>query len=94
LIPALAFGSDPRTSKSAFGWRDRLQRFESEDTGGVTAWCLEAHDPWISKAIADRKKDVELCRALLTAGIVERSRLSLARTRPRVPGGRMGLSLH
>jgi hypothetical protein len=57
------------------GWRDRLQRFESVDTGGVTAWCLEAHDLWISKAIANRRKDVEFCRALLAAGIVERATL-------------------
>jgi len=53
------------------GWRDRLIRFEAPGTGGVTAWCLEPHDLWISKAIAGRPKDVEFCDALLKAGIVE-----------------------
>jgi hypothetical protein len=41
------------------GWRDRLVRFETPATGGIVAWCLEAHDLWISKAIANRAKDVE-----------------------------------
>ena len=54
------------------GWRDRLLRFESAATGGVVAWCLEGHDLWISKAIANREKDVDFCRALLSAGIVDR----------------------
>lgn len=70
-----AQGVSESTAILPFGWRDRLERFESEDTGGVTAWCLEAHDLWISKAIANRQKDVEFCRALLTAGIVARSTL-------------------
>jgi hypothetical protein len=39
------------------------------------AWCLEVHDLWISKAIANREKDIEFCRALLSAGIVERTTL-------------------
>ena len=57
------------------GWRDRLRRFDSPGTGGVVAWCLDAHDLWISKAIANREKDVEFCRALLSAGIVDRATL-------------------
>jgi hypothetical protein len=39
------------------GWRDRLLRFEPPATGGVVAWCLEAHDLWTSKAIANREKE-------------------------------------
>jgi hypothetical protein len=57
------------------GWRDRRVRFETPATGGVVAWCLEAHDLWISKAIANREKDVEFCQALLTRGIVQRDTL-------------------
>ena len=57
------------------GWRDRLVRFESPATAGVVAWCLEVHDLWISKAIANREKDVEFCQALLAAEIVERATL-------------------
>jgi len=64
-------------------WRDRLIPFETPATGGVIAHCLEPHDLWIAKAIANRPKDVEFCEALLTRAIVEpatlRSRLSTMR---------------
>jgi hypothetical protein len=53
------------------GWRERLVRFETPGTGGVTAWCLEPHDLWISKAVAGRPKDLEFCRSLLESGFVE-----------------------
>ncbi len=58
------------------GWRDRLVRYEEPATGGVVAWCLEVHDLWISKAIANREKDVEFCHALLTAGLVDKATLA------------------
>lgn len=35
------------------GWEGRLVRFVTPGTNGVVAWCLEVHDLWISKAIAD-----------------------------------------
>jgi hypothetical protein len=57
------------------GWRDRLVRFETPGTNGVVAWCLETHDLWISKAIASRPKDLEFCRALAHAGLVDGERL-------------------
>jgi hypothetical protein len=57
------------------GWEARLVRFESPATNGVVAWCLDAHDLWISKAIAGRPKDVEFCSALLDADIVDRNTL-------------------
>ena len=57
------------------GWRDRLVRFETPATKGVTAWCLEVHDLWVSKAVAGREKDIDFCRALLQRMIVERDRL-------------------
>lgn len=53
------------------GWRDRLVRFETPATNGVTAWCLEPHDLWISKAVAHRPKDVEFCKAVARAGLVD-----------------------
>jgi hypothetical protein len=53
------------------GWRERLVRFETPATNGVAALCVEPHDLWISKAIAGRPKDLDFCRALLHAGIVE-----------------------
>jgi len=58
------------------GWRDRLIRFETPATRGVAALCLEIHDLWIAKAIANRPKDVEFCKALLEARIVDKSILT------------------
>lgn len=57
------------------GWRERLLRFETPATNGVVALCLEAHDLWLSKAIAGRPKDVEFCSALIERGLVEPSEL-------------------
>jgi hypothetical protein len=37
----------------------------------VTAYCLEPHDLWISKAIANRPKDIEFCDALVERAIVD-----------------------
>ena len=53
------------TARLPDGWRDRLVRYETPNTNGVVAWCLELHDLWLSKAIAGRPKDDEFCRALL-----------------------------
>jgi hypothetical protein len=53
------------------GWRDRLRRYESPATNGVVAWCLEAHDLWLSKAAALRPKDIEFCGALLDRRMVQ-----------------------
>jgi len=58
------------------GWRKRLVRYETPATNGVAAWCLEAHDLWIAKAVAGRPKDSGFCRALLDRGIVDASLLS------------------
>ncbi len=57
------------------GWRGRLVRFETAGTNEVVAWCLEPHDLWVSKAIAGRPKDLEFCRALGDAGLVDSDRL-------------------
>ncbi|OGQ79094.1 MAG: hypothetical protein A2289_03000 [Deltaproteobacteria bacterium RIFOXYA12_FULL_58_15] len=46
------------------GWKKRLVRFKSPNTRGVEAHCLEIHDLWIAKAIANRPKDIEFCNAL------------------------------
>ncbi len=68
------------------GWKDRLVRFASPGTNGVVALCLELHDLWISKAIANRQKDIEFCRALLDIGVVDpaelRARLLLVNDLP------------
>ena len=58
------------TARLPDGWQERLVRFETPSTRGVTAWCLELHDLWISKAVAGRDKDRDFCRALLRRGVV------------------------
>lgn len=58
------------------GWQDRLVRFRTPGTNGVTARCLEVHDLWISKAVAGRHKDLEFCRALADRHLVDRQVLA------------------
>ena len=66
-----AQGVTEATAVLPSGWRDRLIPFETPATGAVTAYCLEPHDLWISKAIAHRPKDIEFCDALVERGIVD-----------------------
>ena len=58
------------TARLPTGWQARLVPFDTLGTKGVTAWCLELHDLWLSKAVAGRDKDREFCRALLQRGVV------------------------
>lgn len=58
------------TARLPGGWQSRLVPFDTPGTRGVTAWCLELNDLWISKAVAGREKDREFCRALLERGAV------------------------
>lgn len=57
-------GVTPETAILPSGWRERLVRFSSRATNGVTAFCLERHDLWISKSVAGREKDREFCLAM------------------------------
>lgn len=66
-----AQGVTPQTAILPEGWRKRLVPFNSPDTNGVTAYCLELHDLWISKAIAHRPKDIEFCEQLLKKKYVD-----------------------
>jgi len=65
-----AHGVAETTAVLPTGWRDRLVRFETPGTNGVTAWCLEPHDLWTAKAIAGRVKDLEFCTALIDRELV------------------------
>ena len=65
-----AQGVTERTAKLPDGWRDRVIADKAEDTNGVTAYYLEAHDLWVSKAVAGREKDAEFCREMLDAELV------------------------
>jgi len=65
-----AQGVTPETAVLPAGWRERLIPYRTEATNGVTAFCLELHDLWISKAIANRPKDKEFCSALIDRKLV------------------------
>lgn len=71
-----AQGVSESTSVLPDGWRERLVRYDSKDTRGVVAWCLEPHDLWVAKAVAGRPKDIEFCRALVAIGLVDRRTLA------------------
>lgn len=56
--------TDPALATLPNGWMERLIPFHTPRTGGVTAWCLEPHDLFVSKLVAWREKD-QLIRAML-----------------------------
>lgn len=66
-----AQGVSVKTAILPEGWKRRLVPFRTPATNGVTALCLEPHDLWISKAIANRPKDVAFCKALLKQKLVK-----------------------
>ena len=70
-----AKGVSASTAVLPTGWQDRLVRYSSPATDGVVALCLELHDLWVSKAVANRPKDREFCRALLQRELVDSSTL-------------------
>ena len=76
-----AEGISEKTAVLPDGWRDRLVRYETPQTGGVVAWCLDLHDLWLAKAVAGRPKDLEFCRAFIDNGHMDpdvlRGRLKL-----------------
>lgn len=72
-----AQGVSQSTAVLPHGWENRLIRYETPNTNGVVAWCLEIHDLWISKAVALRSKDVEFCAALVTGNLVDVDTLRL-----------------
>lgn len=66
-----AQGVSVKTAILPAGWKKRLIPYRTPATNGVTALCLEPHDLWISKAIANRSKDIEFCNALLKRKLVK-----------------------
>lgn len=72
-------GVDLGTSALPDGWRDRLVRVHDANTaapGGepiFTGWCLDREDLCVAKLGAFREKDREFVRALIDAGLVDRT---------------------
>jgi hypothetical protein len=57
--------SNPALSILPQGWMERLIPFRTPRTGGVTAWCLEPHDLFVSKLVAWRDKDQIFLKGML-----------------------------
>ena len=57
--------TDPGLATLPEGWMDRLVPYRTAHTGGITAWCLEPHDLFVSKLVAGREKDRVFLRAML-----------------------------
>jgi len=57
--------TDPGLSTLPQGWMERLIPFRTPRTQGVTAWCLEPHDLFVSKLVAWREKDQRYLAAML-----------------------------
>ena len=66
-----AQGVSVKTAILPAGWKKRLIPYCTPTMNGVTALCLEPHDLWISKAIANRPKDVAFCKALSRRKLVK-----------------------
>lgn len=65
----------PETAKAPAGWEERLVPVRSENTGGATGWCLEAHDLVLSKCAAGRERDWQFAREALSHGLVDADEL-------------------
>jgi hypothetical protein len=65
-----AHGVGPETPVLPAGWRARVIRLETENTGGTIGLCLSPEDLAVSKLLAGREKDVDFVRGMLRAGIV------------------------
>lgn len=65
----------PETTTAPAGWEERLIPLRSENTGGATGWCLEAHDLVLSKCVAGRERDWEFASEALRRGLVDADEL-------------------
>jgi len=70
-----AHGLPPESCPLPSGWQDRLVKFQNENTGGITALCLDPLDIACSKLVARRQKDTEFVGAMLRHRLIERSTL-------------------
>ena len=61
----------PETAVLPEGWRDRLQRVQSQATNGRVGYCLDVLDLFMAKAVANREKDRQFNMALLRYGYVK-----------------------
>lgn len=71
-----AQGVGPETAVLPRGWRDRLHRVETPNTGGGVGLCLDPADLAVAKLVAGREKDRDFVAALIDAHLVAMDVLS------------------
>jgi hypothetical protein len=64
-----AHGIGPETAILPSGWRSRVVRLQSENTGGTIGLCVSPADLAVSKLLAGREKDVEFVGGMLRCGV-------------------------
>lgn len=57
------------------GWPERLVVYESPNTNGVRAHCIEKHDLVLAKYVANREKDRDFIAAMAERGLCDRRAL-------------------
>jgi len=57
--------TDPGLATLPEDWTERLLPYRTPRTGGITAWCLDPHDLFVSKLSAAREKDRVFLRLML-----------------------------
>jgi hypothetical protein len=65
-----AHGVGEETAVLPDGWKSRLARLRSPNTGEATGLCLDIHDLAVSKLVAGRDKDLNYLAALFRRGIL------------------------
>ncbi|NTV56417.1 MAG: hypothetical protein HGA74_03940 [Deltaproteobacteria bacterium] len=53
------------------GWEKRLIPIRTDNTGGITGWCLDIHDLIAGKYAAAREKDFEFIQSAVKQGLVK-----------------------
>lgn len=70
-----AHGIGPETAILPYRWLSRVVEVNNSNTGGVSGMCLHPADLAISKLLADRPKDRDFVRTMLSEGLVKRQQL-------------------
>jgi len=68
-------GCDESTSFLPKDWKERLIAIDNANTNGVKGLCLEPHDMAVSKLVAGREKDIEVCSVLFKHEMLNRETL-------------------
>ena len=63
--------SKATASNLPVGWEKRLIPLRTDNTGGVTGWCLDIHDLIAGKYVSAREKDLEFARMAIKQGLVK-----------------------